>query len=119
MIIAVGFLIHVAWYIGIDQTPAYTSMLVASLISGLGAGLVTPALGAAYIDITTPDQRGQVAALKEMIISLGGMVGPLVAVVATDRIDPVSILRSVTVIIIVTALCAGVYAWKVQRVRSS
>ena len=117
VIIAIGFLIHVAWYIGVDQTPAYTSMLVASLISGLGAGLVTPALGAAYIDITTPDQRGQVAALKEMIISLGGMLGPLVAVVATDRIDPVSILRSVTVMIVVTALCAGMYAWQQRRVR--
>jgi MFS family permease len=90
-------------------------MLVASLISGLGAGLVTPALGAAYIDITTPDQRGQVAALKEMIISLGGMLGPLVAVVATDRIDPVYILRSVTVMIVLTALCAGVYAWQRRR----
>ena len=117
VIIAIGFLIHVAWYIGVDQTPAYTSMLVASLISGLGAGLVTPALGAAYIDNTTPDQRGQVAALKEMIISLGGMLGPLVAVVATDRIDPVSILRSVTVMIVVTALCAGMYAWQQRRVR--
>ena len=117
VIIAIGFLIHVAWYIGVDQTPTYTSMLVASLISGLGAGLVTPALGAAYIDITTPDQRGQVAALKEMIISLGGMLGPLVAVVATDRIDPVSILRSVTVMIVVTALCAGMYAWQQRRVR--
>jgi MFS family permease len=115
VIIAVGFLIHVAWYVGVDQTPAYTSMLVASLISGLGAGLVTPALGAAYIDITTPDQRGQVAALKEMIISLGGMLGPLVAVVATDRIDPVYILRSVTVMIVLTALCAGVYAWQRRR----
>ncbi|MFM7679851.1 MAG: MFS transporter [Roseiflexaceae bacterium] len=117
VIIAVGFLVHVAWYIGVDQTPAYTSMLVASLISGLGAGLVTPALGAAYIDITTPDQRGQVAALKEMIISLGGMLGPLVAVVATDRIDPVIILRSVTVMIVLTALCAGVYALRRRRVQ--
>jgi multidrug resistance protein len=118
VIIAIGFLVHAAWYVGIDQAPAYTSMLIASVISGLGAGLVTPALGAAYIDITTPDQRGQVAALKEMIISLGGMVGPLVAVVATDRIDPTYILRSVIVMIVVTAACAGVYAWRLRRVRS-
>lgn len=119
VIIAIGFLVHAAWYVGIDQAPAYTSMVIASVISGLGAGLVTPALGAAYIDITTPDQRGQVAALKEMIISLGGMVGPLVAVVATDRIDPTYILRSVSVMIVVTALCTGVYAWRLRRLRSS
>lgn len=119
VIIAIGFLVHAAWYVGIDQAPAYTSMLIASVISGLGAGLVTPALGAAYIDITTPDQRGQVAALKEMIISLGGMVGPLVAVVATDRIDSTYILRSVIVMIVVTAACAGVYAWRLRRVWSS
>jgi hypothetical protein len=39
-------------------------------------------------------------------------------VVATDRIDPVYILRSVTVMIVLTALCAGVYAWQRRKPRS-
>lgn len=110
--IAIGFFIHAAWYIGVDQTPAYTSMMIASVITGLGAGLVTPALGAAYIDITTPDQRGQVAALKEMTVSLGGLVGPLVAVVVTDRIAPEYILRTVAAMIILTSMGVGLYAWR-------
>lgn len=112
LMIAIGFFIHAAWYIGVDQTPAYTSMIIASVITGLGAGLVTPALGAAYIDITTPDQRGQVAALKEMTVSLGGLVGPLVAVVVTDRIAPEYILRTVAAMIILTSMGVGLYAWR-------
>jgi len=85
---------------------------VASVITGLGAGLVIPALGAAYIDITKPDQRGQVAALKEMTVSLGGLAGPLVAVLVTDRVAPDVILQSFAVMIIATAVLVALYAWR-------
>jgi MFS family permease len=110
--IAIGYFMNVTWYIGVDQTPEHASMIIASIITGLGAGLVIPALGAAYIDITTPEQRGRVAALKEMTVSLGGLLGPLVAVAVTDRVSPAYILRSTSALLIATACVVAWVAWR-------
>jgi MFS family permease len=35
VMIAIGLIFHTAWYIGVDQTPHYTPLIIASIIAGL------------------------------------------------------------------------------------
>ena len=108
--IAIGLLLNISWYLGVAYLTDYPLMLGASIVSGVGAGLVTPALSAAYIDMTDPNHRGRVAALKEMIISIGGMGGPLFSVYMTERIAPAQLMVAAAVIIAVTGLGAAGFA---------
>lgn len=103
-LIAAGMLLNIAWYLGVASFDTYWQVLCCSVVSGIGAGLVTPALGAAYIDMTDPSQRGRVAALKEMIVAVGGMVGPLSSIYLTSAYAPVSVLQVAGVLILATAV---------------
>lgn len=110
-LIAIGMLLNVFWYIGVVWLTDYQVMLAASILSGVGAGLVTPALSAAYVDMTDPRHRGRVAALKEMIISVGGMGGPLFSVYMTERIAPPDLLGGTAILIGATALVVAMMAY--------
>lgn len=110
--IAIGLLLNVSWYFGVAYVTDYPWMLAASIISGVGAGLVTPALSAAYVDMTDASHRGRVAALKEMIISIGGMGGPLFSVYMTERVAPTQLLVAAALLIAVTGLGAAGFALK-------
>jgi len=107
----IGLVLHSAWYVGMMVSPQFTPMIAMAVLSGLGAGFITPALGAAYADITTPDQRGRVASLKEMIISIGGMSGPLFSVFATDAIPTVPMFAGTVVILLASAGWMG-WLWR-------
>jgi MFS family permease len=110
--IAIGLLLNVSWYFGVAYLTDYPLMLGASIISGVGAGLVTPALSAAYVDMTDPNHRGRVAALKEMIISIGGMGGPLFSVYMTERVAPTQLLVAAALLIGATGFGAAGFALK-------
>lgn len=114
-IIIIGLILHTAWYIGVEQTPHYTPLIIASIIAGIGTGLVTPAVGAAYLDISTVDQRGRVAALREMVLSLGGMFGPLLAVFTTDYLPPYYFFRGAIIIILLASGLVAVVWWRHQQ----
>ena len=115
VLIAIGLVLHAAWYIGVDQAPQYTPLIIASIIAGLGAGLVIPAIGAAYVDISSADQRGRIAALKEMVLSLGGMLGPLFAALTTDYLPPAYFFRGATAMILLASGLAAVMIWRYGR----
>ena len=115
VLIAIGLIFHTAWYIGVDQAPHYTPLIIASIIAGLGSGLVTPAIGAAYVDISSADQRGRIASLKEMVLSLGGMLGPLFAAFTTDYLPPAYFFRGATAIILLASGLAVVMVWRYGR----
>jgi multidrug resistance protein len=115
VLIAIGLIFHTAWYIGVDQAPQYTPLIIASIIAGLGSGLVTPAIGAAYVDISSADQRGRIAALKEIVLSLGGMLGPLFAAFTTDYLPPAYFFRGATAMILLASGLAVVMIWRYGR----
>ncbi len=62
--------------------------------------------------MTDPSHRGRVAALKEMIISIGGMGGPLFSVYMTERVAPTQLLVVAALLIAVTGLGAAGFALK-------
>jgi multidrug resistance protein len=115
VMIAIGLGLNIAWYIGVDQLPQFGWLIVASIVAGIGAGLITPAIGASYADISAIDQRGRIAALKGMVLSLGGMLGPLFAAFTTDVLPPAYFFRGATAIILLASGLAVVMVWRYGR----
>ena len=115
VLIAIGLGFNAAWYMGVDQYPQFGSLFVASIVAGIGAGLITPAVGAAYVDISSADQRGRIAALKGMVLSLGGMLGPLFAAFTTDVLPPAYFFRGATAILLLASCLAVVMALRYGR----
>jgi MFS family permease len=109
-LIALGMIVHVTWYVGVAYFSDYGTLIGLALVSGFSVGLVTPALSAAYFDIADPSQRGRIAAIKEMIYSLGGILGPLTAVIMTDRIAPQIILLAGTILLVITGVVVALVA---------
>ena len=116
-LIALGLIVHVTWYIGVAYFSSYGTLIGLALISGFSVGLVTPALSAAYADIADPSQRGRIAGIKEMVLSLGGILGPLTAVLLTDRIAPQLILVAGTVLLVLSGSVIGVVAMRGAAIR--
>jgi MFS family permease len=100
----------VTWYIGVAYFSSYGTLIGLALISGFSVGLVTPALSAAYADIADPSQRGRIAGMKEMVLSIGGILGPLTAVLMTDRVAPQLILVAGTVLLVLSGSAIGIVA---------
>ncbi len=110
--IALGLSINCAWYLGVSMMPQYTSLMIASGIAGIGAGVLTPALGAAYVDITDVAHRGRVNALRNMALAISGMCGPVVAALLTDRIPAWYFFNGATTLMALGIVCAlSVYWW--------
>lgn len=115
-LIAFGLAAHVTWYVGLAFFPAFNMLAVLAFVSGFSAGLVNPALAAAYADITHPSQRGRVAAMKEIIISAAGIAGPATAVILTDRVEPSLMMMVTTVILVVSGVAIGFVGMRARPV---
>ena len=89
--IAVGFLLNVAFYLAVIVLPDFTVLVVVALVAGLGTALITPALGAAYLDLAAEEHRSRVMGLKESAAALGGVAGPLLVALASGWLTPHSI----------------------------
>lgn len=106
VLIAIGLLINTAWYIGVSVAPQYIPLIMASAIAGIGAGIVTPAIGAAYVDITDVEHRGRVNALRNMALAVAGMIGPVVAALLTDRVPATYFFHGATALLGVSVVLA-------------
>lgn len=75
-----GLGVAAAGSIWLGFTNSVPSLLAASLVAGVGAGLFTPAQGAAIADIVGPKAKGgSVLATFQMSADVGAILGPLVA----------------------------------------
>ncbi len=79
----IGLTLNITFYVTIAVTANFALMLVVAAVGGLGAALLNPALSAFYLDITAAQYRSRVIGIKEAVLGLGGVMGPLlVALVA-------------------------------------
>ncbi|WP_424183803.1 MFS transporter [Actinokineospora sp. G85] len=65
-----------------DGVPEF---LVATIVAGLGTGLLTPPQQAAVADVVGRARGGQVLAVSQMTVDVGAIIGPLAAGVLADR----------------------------------
>ncbi len=87
-IIILGILLSSLLYVMLAFLRSYPLILVSSAIAGLGAALIAPAASAFYLDITDRQYRGRIVGIKESVLSLGGVLGPLLVIVAARLTTP-------------------------------
>ncbi len=103
-VIVLGLLLNSTLYFGLATITAFPLMLLISAVAGLGTALVAPALSAFYLDITPTQYRSSVVGIKESSLSLGGVAGPLLVVVAAGLTTPTGIFIIAGSIILFGAL---------------
>jgi DHA1 family multidrug resistance protein-like MFS transporter len=87
-VITLGILLFATFFFGLWFTDSYPLMLLVAVIAGLGEALIMPAASAYYLDITSEQHRSRVMGIKESAVSLGGVLGPLMVVVAATFMTP-------------------------------
>ncbi|MGH3913200.1 MAG: MFS transporter [Pseudonocardiaceae bacterium] len=81
-----GLMITGAATIWIGFTDGMTQFLLATLIAGLGTGLITPPQGAAVADVIGSKAKGgPVLATFQMAADVGAIIGPIAAGVLADQ----------------------------------
>ncbi|MPZ67418.1 MAG: MFS transporter [Pseudonocardiaceae bacterium] len=84
----VGLLVAAGGTIWLGFTSGVTAFLVASLVSGLGSGMLTPPQSAAVADVIgVRGKGGPVLAAFQMAADIGAILGPLVAGVLADQLS--------------------------------
>ena len=89
--IVLGFLLNVAFYLGLTVVPDFGLLLAVSIVAGVGTALLTPALSAAYLDLAAESHRARVMGLKESAAALGGLAGPLLVALTSRWLTPEAI----------------------------
>lgn len=84
----VGLLVAGGGTIWLGFTSSVPAFLVASLVSGLGSGMLTPPQGAAVADVIgVRGKGGPVLAAFQMAADIGAILGPLVAGVLAEQLS--------------------------------
>lgn len=83
-----GLLVAAAGTMWLGFTSGVPAFLAASLVSGLGTGMLTPPQGAAVADVIgVQGKGGPVLAAFQMAADIGAILGPLVAGVLADQLS--------------------------------
>lgn len=84
----VGLLVAAGGTIWLGFTSGVPAFLAASLVSGLGTGMLTPPQGAAVADVIgVQGKGGPVLAAYQMAADIGAILGPLVAGVLAEQLS--------------------------------
>lgn len=87
-VIAVGFVLNAALYVGLIAVSNFWAVLTVAALGGIGSGLISPALGAAYLDLAAEEDRSRIVGMKEAASSFGCVVGPLTIAVLGHLVRP-------------------------------
>lgn len=108
-LIAAGFGLSMLFYLGLLLFSQFSLIFATAVIAGLGTALLTPALSALYLDITSEEHRSRVMGLKGSAAALGGVIGPLLVAVVNDWTTPQQVFTT-TALIMVTAAMLALFA---------
>lgn len=106
-LVVLGFTLNIMFYTGLVLFDQYPLLVLAAVMAGLGNALLTPALGAAYLDIATAARRSQVMGLKESAAALGGIAGPLLVAGVASVLGPYGVFTSAAVVTGLAAILAA------------
>jgi multidrug resistance protein len=130
--IVVGLLLFSAQFGGMIFTTSFGLITLAFAVAGLGEGLVSPALGAFFLDISEEQHRSRVMGIRGSAGALGNVVGPLLAAAAARFMPPQSAFTGSAAVVIFGALLAlvvlrepgravdetAVEAWEISDIRA-
>lgn len=105
-LIALGFAMNIVFYGGMGFATDFGSMALVAAVGGLGTAFITPALSAAYLDITAEQHRARVMGLKESMAALGGVLGPLASAAISGQFAPQQIFALAAGLAVLATLVA-------------
>ena len=108
LIILIGLSLSALLYVGIAFTRSFELILLFAGLAGLGGALMAPALSAFYLDITAEKYRARVLGVKGSALSLGGVLGPLAVVIASQFMGAEAIFITALASVVATILLAAV-----------
>jgi len=114
-VIVVGALLFSVLPISLAFVTSFPLLIVTALTAGVGVALLSPALGASYLDITAEQHRSTIIGLKSSSGSLGGVFGPLVLVGASRLTTPQGVFISAGALLAIAAVLALVGLWSLRR----
>ena len=82
-LIVLGLLLSGALYPGLIFLQQFGWLFLVAVVSGIGGALVSPALSAAYLDVTASEHSSQVMGIRGASAALGGVIGPLLVAVVS------------------------------------
>ena len=103
-ILMIGLIIHATQYVAFLTTTSFAWITLGMAFSGLGEGLLMPALNALYLDITPQQYHARIMGVKEAVFSLAGLAGPVLVVFATNYLQPSSIFFLSGALIVLSGL---------------
>ena len=102
--IAIGMILTAAFYAGLTFVTSYPLIVLSAVVAGMGEALASPARSAFYFDITTRQHRSRVVGIKGSASSLGGVVGPLLAVGVSRLTTPQGVFAIAGSALVITAI---------------
>jgi MFS transporter, DHA1 family, multidrug resistance protein len=87
-VIALGFLLTSALPLGLLLCHQFALLILGAVLAGLGSALITPALESSYLERTPEQQRSLIIGVRESVVSLGAVVGPLLLALTSRWLSP-------------------------------
>jgi predicted MFS family arabinose efflux permease len=87
-LIVTGSILLLAMNLALLVFTQFWSLMIATIITGMGSSLIIPALSMIYLNTTTEENRSRIMGLRGTAVSLGILVGPLAQALAGPWITP-------------------------------
>jgi multidrug resistance protein len=113
--IVIGLILFCAQFASLIFTPSMGAAMLSFAVGGLGEGLVSPALGAFYMDISEERHRARVMGIRLSAGSLGGVLGPLLAAAVAGSLAPQSAFAGSIAVVLLAVLLALVVLREPRR----
>ncbi|HEX7737485.1 MAG TPA: MFS transporter [Ktedonobacteraceae bacterium] len=81
--VVTGFLIHAIFPFSLLLTHQFSLLFLASLLSGVGSGLVLPLLGTCFLESVKAGHQSRMSGIKEAVGACGGIAGALLVLLAS------------------------------------
>jgi DHA1 family tetracycline resistance protein-like MFS transporter len=87
-LIALGFLLTSALPLGLLLCHQLALLILGAWLAGLGSALITPALESSYLEMTPGQHRSRMMGVRESVVSLGAVAGPLLLACSSRWLSP-------------------------------
>jgi len=115
-VLVLGLALFSAQFVGLVLFHDLTWTVLSFVVAGLGNALYDPALSAAVLDITPPEQTAGIMGLKATVGSLGSMLGPASVVVLAPFASPQVGFLMATALVAVLALTSALALHLPERI---
>jgi MFS family permease len=114
-VLVLGLVLFSAQFVGLVIFHEVTWIVVSFVVAGLGNALYDPALSAAVLDITSPEQTAGMMGLKATAGSIGSVLGPALVVLSTPLPSPQVGFLIATALVLALALSSALALHVPQR----